>query len=104
MKPASALQKSCARAARDPDAWEQGCATDKVRNEVVIPHLADVLCSLRARSVLDLGSGTGYITRVLAQAPWATGISWTLVDIDEQLLRYALASMSSSLAAERTSR
>jgi len=85
-----------ARAARDPDAWDQGCATDRVRNEVVIPHLEGVLCSSRAQSVLDLGSGTGYITLALARAPWAAGISWTLVDIDEQLLRYALASMSPS--------
>ncbi len=98
MKPASALQRSHARAARDPDAWEQGCTTDKVRNEVVVPHLAGVLCSSRARSVLDLGSGTGYVTRTLARAPWAAGISWTLVDIDESLLRFALTSMSSSWA------
>ncbi len=95
MKPRPARQPSPAIGARDPDTWERGCSADRVRNEVVIPHLASALRCSRPAAVLDLGSGSGYITRHLAGAPWAAGTHWTLVDVDEALLDYALASMMS---------
>lgn len=81
------------RAASDPKAWERGCAADPVRNDVVLPHLVTSLAAAGPRTVIDLGSGTGYITRSLTAEPWAASVDWILLDSNPELLDIATASI-----------
>ncbi|HEY5710126.1 MAG TPA: hypothetical protein VIS51_12130 [Solirubrobacterales bacterium] len=85
------------RAAFDPRAWERGCAADPVRNEVILPHLAASLATAAPQTVVDLGSGTGYITRTLSAQPWADSVGWVLLDSNPDLLDIALASFDTSI-------
>ena len=86
---------------RDPAAWDRACAQDPVRNEIVLPHLARILKDSGLRQVLDIGSGTGYLTRRLSAEPWASEIRWTLVDVRPELLDFAMASVPSGIEAAR---
>lgn len=79
--------------ALDPIAWEAGCAADRVRNELIIPHLEALLRKTQPRTVAEVGPGTGYVTRALASADWASATHWVLIDRDDELLAFAAASM-----------
>lgn len=62
-------------------AWDDGCAVDSVRNEYIIPFLVKLLTRERKPTILDIGTGTGYIPRsvdtMLTYRP-----HWTLVDTE----------------------
>ena len=47
----------------EADAWEQGCAQDSIRNNFIIPLLAKLVEVERPHRILDLGTGTAYISR-----------------------------------------
>jgi len=79
------------RAAFDPTAWDAGCASDPVRNDVVLPHLLASIQAARASRVIDMGSGTGYLTRKLAEQ--ARTIHWVLLDSNPGLLELAAKSI-----------
>jgi len=78
---------------RDPEAWDIGCARDMVRNELVIPHLRELLRRSGARSVIDIGCGSGYIAREVARG-LEQSVAWRLIDVDQDTLAYAVRSMS----------
>lgn len=73
----------------DLDAWEAGCLTDDARNAFVLPYLRKLLRERVIAHVLDLGCGTGYVSRALVQDPGAPEMSWTLLDQDKRALEYA---------------
>lgn len=80
------------RAAFDPSVWDAGCASDPVRNDVVLPHLLASIQAARASRVIDLGSGTGYLTRKLAEQARTAQIYWVLLDSNPGLLDLAAKS------------
>lgn len=80
------------RVTRDPRAWDLGCARDAVRNDLVIPHLREMLRRADPCSVIDIGCGSGYIAREVARS-LPNPISWQLLDIDARTLEYAVRSM-----------
>jgi methylase of polypeptide subunit release factors len=58
----------------------------------VVPHLADLIERARPRTICDVGCGTGYIARRLAQRATHIANSWLLVDIDPEALQFAAKS------------
>lgn len=69
-------------------AWDNGCVADPIRNEFLVPTLADIFGTERPTRILDIGTGTGYIPRavdmLLDYRP-----NWTLVDINGERIRFA---------------
>jgi len=78
------------------DKWDDGCKEDEVRNEFVIPKLVQLINEMRPSQVLDIGTGTGYIVRsvdaCVRQKP-----EWTLIDMDEERIAFAVKEMSQSV-------
>lgn len=69
-------------------AWDDGCAQDRVRNEFIIPELTALIATDRPSSILDIGAGTGYISRAVdRQLDYRP--KWVLVDLDEDRLQIA---------------
>lgn len=66
-------------------AWDDGCLTDPVRNEFLIPKLRQFFEKERPPKILDLGAGTGYISRVV-DSQLGYRPDWTLVDINSERL------------------
>jgi trans-aconitate methyltransferase len=64
---------------------------------VVLPHLVRAVALHRPLKVLDLGAGTGYLTRHLVAHTPPSKVAWTLLDSNPDLLAIALASMPSDL-------
>jgi ubiquinone/menaquinone biosynthesis C-methylase UbiE len=68
--------------------WDNGCQTDKVRNEFIIPVVIDLFNAIRPQSILDVGAGTGFtarqIDRKLDYRP-----NWCLLDRDPERLDFA---------------
>lgn len=65
--------------------WENGCNSDRVRNEFIVPHVSDILNRECSKVVLDIGSGTGYCTRKIA-SKIRPDAEWTLLDGNSQRL------------------
>ena len=69
-------------------AWDDGCASDPIRNEFVVPESAALIARYRPHRILDIGAGTGYIARaidiLLNYRP-----EWVLIDLDEERLKVA---------------
>ena len=68
--------------------WERGCAEDPVRNAFLIPKLIRILGAAQPSSILDVGTGTGYVAR-LTDASLSYRPEWTLADIDTARLAVA---------------
>jgi len=81
-------------------AWEDGCKGDDVRNNLVLPHLNQLIDGSKFRSVIDIGCATGYITRLLANKHQLKGIEWVLLDSSEEMLHFAIAALGSQLSAK----
>jgi SAM-dependent methyltransferase len=75
---------------RPPELWEKGCESDPVRNGFVVPFLSRTIEAMRPKSVVDIGCGTGYMTRKLASLA-GFAAEWKLLDCDDAMLRFAEA-------------
>jgi SAM-dependent methyltransferase len=75
-------------------AWDKWCETDYVRNDIVIPHLKRLITGRIPCTISDVGCGSGYITRRLAQASSGMHLHWVLVDSNRAALAYAHDSMA----------
>ncbi len=68
--------------------WDDGCRSDAVRNQFLIPFLTKLFVERRPSTIMDIGTGTGYIPRSVDIAlPFRA--YWTLIDINEDRLRLA---------------
>jgi trans-aconitate methyltransferase len=74
---------------RSPQLWESGCAQDAVRNTFVIPCLVSAIKHYNPSSVIDIGCGTGYISREVAGKLDRPHISWHLLDRAPEMLSFA---------------
>lgn len=72
----------------DPEAWESGSKLDEARNNFVIPLLRDLIGSRAAKRVIDVGSGTGYVSRTLANMD-RPAVHFTLLDSSEPMSMFA---------------
>ncbi|GLV25641.1 class I SAM-dependent methyltransferase [Sphingobium sp. TomTYG45] len=74
----------CSEAVR----WDEGCRSDAMRNEFLIPLLTQLFAEQRPSTILDIGTGTGHIPRSVDGAlPFRA--QWTLIDINEERLKLA---------------
>ena len=77
-------ESACSEAVR----WDDGCRSDSVRNQFLIPFLVTLFAEQRPSTILDIGTGTGHIPRSVDVAlPFRA--QWTLIDINEERLRLA---------------
>jgi SAM-dependent methyltransferase len=67
--------------------WENGSKNDPVRNDLIIPRLADFIEKERPSQILDLGAGTGYISRNISSKLSYRPI-WNLVDTNSDRLSF----------------
>lgn len=74
---------------RPPDLWDQGCATDEIRNQFVIPAIVEFARKSNPSSIIDIGCGSGYIAREVAARGAPTGIDWRLLDYADEMLSFA---------------
>ena len=83
----------------EAERWERGCKQDKVRNRFVVPRLAQQLDRYKPDSILDIGTGTGYVPRVV-DAGLTYRPRWTLLDIDHDRLALATQLCRAEMLAE----
>ena len=74
---------------RDPERWEEGCRQDDVRNRIVVPDLLDRLNRIGPRLIADVGSGTGYVSRVVAERYPHKDVRWVLLENDPHMLQFS---------------
>jgi SAM-dependent methyltransferase len=74
---------------RPPDLWEAGCLGDPIRNEFVIPALEEEILQFKPKTIIDIGCGTGFISRMLAKRLSQFPIQWHLLDNEPSMLRFA---------------
>jgi SAM-dependent methyltransferase len=79
---------------KEADNWELGCSSDRVRNEIIIPDIAQTLNQLRPINILDVGCATGYIFREI-QKNLLYEPSWFCLDKDKNRIDYAKNNKSS---------
>lgn len=83
----------------DAELWDDGCKTDDVRNNWLIPSLVSILNREAPGTILDVGSATGFVPRsidpLLSYRPL-----WTLADRDNQRLALAKRSLPADMKAE----
>ncbi len=75
--------------------WEEGCRSDVIRNQFVAPNLSRLLDLYRPASILDIGTGTGYVPRIV-DSRLSYRPDWTLLDKD--VFRLAVAEQLASPA------
>ncbi|PCI63975.1 MAG: hypothetical protein COB37_03210 [Kordiimonadales bacterium] len=68
--------------------WDIGCSTDIVRNEFIIPFLAEEFNRNTPEQILDLGTGTAYIPRML-HALLAYKPFWTVIDLSRERINFS---------------
>jgi 2-polyprenyl-3-methyl-5-hydroxy-6-metoxy-1,4-benzoquinol methylase len=66
-------------------AWDCGCGSDEARNRFVIPSVERLIKQLKAKAVLDLGCGTGYLCQRLSELE----VCWTLLDRSGAMMDFA---------------
>lgn len=69
-------------------AWDDGCISDTTRNDFVIPYLVTLLTRERKLTILDIGTGTGYIPRSV-DTKLDYRPHWTLIDADSNRILVA---------------
>lgn len=74
----------------EAQAWEKGCANDTIRNDFIIPHLAELVESERPSRILDLGTGTAYILRKVDEK-LSYRPEWFALDHSDERLKLAQA-------------
>lgn len=65
---------------------EFGDKGDFARQQLLTPHIFDLLSDIKGKTILDAGAGTGYLSRMMAKK----GAFVTAVEPAEVLIRYAL--------------
>ena len=85
---------------RPPDLWDQGCATDEIRNDFVIPAILDVASTIGPSSIIDIGCGSGYVAREIVARGAANEIHWRLLDYAGEMLSFARMRVSSAARTE----
>lgn len=82
----------------DISEWDRFCGTDRVRNEVIVPLIRARIEHEQPGAVMDLGCGSGYISRTLLTTGClpSTVHRWTLVDKNASALDFAVASIPDS--------
>jgi ubiquinone/menaquinone biosynthesis C-methylase UbiE len=80
----------------EAELWESGCRSDTVRNGFVIPELVRRLKAEKPASVLDVGTGTGYVPRMI-DSQLTSRPAWTLVDVNRSRLDVAIARCSQDM-------
>lgn len=75
-------------AASEAERWEQGCQSDVVRNGFIAPNLGRILETHKPHTILDIGTGTGYVPRIVDQQ-LSYRPAWTLIDLNRSRLALA---------------
>ena len=78
----------------ETEKWEEGCRTDRVRNEFIIPTLHNHLEQFKPQKILDIGSGTAYIARTIDKLLSYNPL-WTIIDTSQERIDFAISSVSS---------
>ena len=87
----------------DPERWDAGCRVDEVRNDFVIPTVGRFIAENQVGRVIDVGCGTGYVSRTLAADVACSRVEWTLLDRNPKMLRFAAARFPEGRRAVYTS-
>lgn len=80
-------------------AWERGCKADAIRNEFLIPAITRQFQEDKPNRILDIGTGTGYIPRMVDVA-LTYRPHWTLVDLNPSRMALALTLKPESMNLE----
>lgn len=81
----------------DPQDWETGCISDEVRNVFAIPAIRSYIQRNAPRRILDIGCGTGYISRHLIRE-FEPSSKWIFVDRNSRFLEFAKRMLGKSHA------
>jgi SAM-dependent methyltransferase len=73
----------------NPDRWEEICLADEARNSFVIPLIRSYISNGSPNYIVDVGCGTGYISRSILEAGAGQSSRWLLLDHNLYLLNYA---------------
>lgn len=73
----------------DPNNWEKICSLDEVRNSFALPVIQSYIDNNSPECILDVGCGTGYISRCLLETGSGQSSRWLLLDHNPTLLNYA---------------
>lgn len=65
------------------------CHADEARNSFAIPLIESHIRSVLPHRILDIGCGTGYISRSVLRAGVGQGSEWLLLDRNPDFLNYA---------------
>lgn len=68
--------------------WDNACEHDESRNQFVVPYLETELEARRPALVIDIGAGSGYVSRQLIQRTTHRVAQWILIDADETACRW----------------
>lgn len=66
-------------------AWDCSCGSDEARNRFVIPSVERLIGQINAKTVMDVGCGTGYLCQRLS----GLDVRWTLLDRSAAMLDFA---------------
>lgn len=73
----------------DPARWDDGCSNDAARNDFVVPTLCQLIRDKSARRVVDVGCGSGYISRALVDYFGVDRVDMTLIDRNPEMVAFA---------------
>ena len=79
--------------------WDAGCETDEVRNDFIIPQLVRLFDEERPKTILDVGSATGYVSRKVDER-LSYSPEWTILDADADRIALAEKRKPSSMNQE----
>lgn len=85
-------------AATEATLWESGCQADVVRNQFIAPSVTRLLEKCKPATILDVGTGTGYLPRIIDRA-LSYRPQWTLIDVNLSRLGLARQLMGSEMHA-----
>jgi SAM-dependent methyltransferase len=91
--------KQANHAETDAAAWERGCKADPIRNQFLIPAIARHFQDDKPNRILDIGTGTGYIPRMVDVA-LSYRPHWTLVDLNPSRMALAQGLKPESMALD----
>lgn len=83
----------------EAERWEAGSRKDPIRNKFVIPEVVRILEATKPTTILDIGSGTGYVARTIHEQ-LTCAPRWTLVDMNEARLDVARRHQPESMICE----